>query len=73
METIVKYNNRKLYSNKLSKYVNLAYILDVVKGGEDVSVVEKGTSRDITTETLTMALKKHGNVSKNDITKLIRL
>ena len=30
MEYIVKYDNRKLYSKSLNKYVNLDYLIDLV-------------------------------------------
>lgn len=72
METIVKYSNRKLYSNTLKKYVNLTYVLDVVKGGQDVVVKDYVTGTDITSQTLTMALITHKKLGQKDLKELIR-
>lgn len=72
METIVKYSNRKLYSNTLKKYVNLTYVLDVVKGGQDVVVKDYVTGTDITSQTLTTALVKLKKLDQKDLKELIR-
>jgi len=48
METIVKYNNRKLYSKKLKHYVNNAYIVDLIRVGHNFQVLEHKTNEDVT-------------------------
>lgn len=48
METIVKYNNRKLYSKKLKHYVNNSYVIDLVKLGHTFEIKEHKTDKDVT-------------------------
>jgi polyhydroxyalkanoate synthesis regulator protein len=61
METIKRYNNRKLYSTKLGKYVNISYITDLVKTGQRFEVIKFDTKEDITKKTL------HACVSSLDL------
>lgn len=56
MEVIKRYNNRKLYSMKISKYVDLAYILDLVKTNQRFQVIENKTKSDVTSKELKKAL-----------------
>ena len=56
METIKKYNNRKLYSTKTSSYVTLEYILDLVRTRQKFRVVENKSQNDITTKTIQSSL-----------------
>ena len=56
METIKKYNNRKLYSTTLSKYVTLNYITELVKTDQKFQVIETKTKKDITDETMQQSL-----------------
>ena len=56
MEVIKKYSNRKLYSTTLSKYVNINYILDLVKTKQKFMVVDNKTKGDITTKTIKNSL-----------------
>jgi polyhydroxyalkanoate synthesis repressor PhaR len=56
METIKKYNNRKLYSTTLSKYVTLNYITELVKTDQKFQVIEVKTKKDITEETMQQSL-----------------
>jgi polyhydroxyalkanoate synthesis regulator protein len=52
METIVKYGNRKLYSKDLSRYVNLNYVIDLVKTNQNFKVVHHQTQVEITDSVL---------------------
>ena len=56
METIKKYSNRKMYSTKISKYVELAYIIDLVKMDDAFIVIDNKTKEDITQKVLRTAL-----------------
>jgi len=58
MEVIKKYNNRKLYSTTLSKYVPQEYLLDLVKTDQKFQVIDNDTKRDITKKALQSALNK---------------
>lgn len=55
METIKKYNNRKLYSKTQSKYVTLPYLVAKLKNKESFTVVN-AKGEDITNKVLRQAL-----------------
>ena len=57
METIKKYENRKLYSLQLNKYVDLRYINDLVKTSQKFQVIDNKTQDDITTKTMMTAMQ----------------
>ncbi len=52
MEIIKKYINRKLYSTKTSSYVDMQYIIDLVKTKQKFQVIENRSQNDITTKTI---------------------
>jgi len=56
METIKKYQNRKLYSTTLSQYVTLNYIIDLVKTNQKFIVIENKSRKDITYLTMKQAM-----------------
>lgn len=76
MEYIVKYDNRKLYSKTLNKYVNLDYILDLVKvnKGNSFKVVKykKGLTPDLMKDITPSVLKE--SITKLDVdrTRLVK-
>lgn len=53
---IRKYQNRKLYDLSASSYVTLNKLADLLTKGESFLVLENGTEKDITTETLLQIL-----------------
>ena len=71
METIKRYSNRKLYSNSLSKYVNLDYIADLVRTETKFTVTDNATKKDITKKTLRQALLTV-DLPSDTVLKLIR-
>ena len=71
MEQIVKYNNRKLYSKKLKKYVNNSYLVDLVRLGNNFQVLQYGTNNDITASVLVTCLLDL-QVGKTQVTELIK-
>lgn len=48
MRTIKKYPNRRLYDTKLSKYITLSHIRDLVIDKEQFIVIDKKSGDDIT-------------------------
>jgi polyhydroxyalkanoate synthesis regulator protein len=56
MIKIVKYNNRKLYSTSLSRYVVLPELVKLVRDNVDFTVEDHKSKKDITGETLKQAL-----------------
>lgn len=56
METIVKYNNRKLYSKMTKCYVDLPYVADLVKTSQKFEVIDHKSKENITKETIKNSL-----------------
>ncbi|MBM4369857.1 MAG: polyhydroxyalkanoate synthesis regulator DNA-binding domain-containing protein, partial [Deltaproteobacteria bacterium] len=52
MPHIRKYENRRLYDTAASRYVNLDEIAEMVRRGEEVTVEDSKTGRDLTQEVL---------------------
>lgn len=52
MKLIKRYSNRKLYDTERSCYVTLDEIAEMVREGEEVSIVDNKTGEDLTTVTL---------------------
>jgi polyhydroxyalkanoate synthesis repressor PhaR len=49
---IKRYANRKLYDTQRSRYVTLDQIAEMIRGGEDVKIVDNNSKEDLTTVTL---------------------
>lgn len=49
---IKRYSNRKLYDTKDSRYVTLLQIAELVRGGEEVRIIDNTTKEDLTEVTL---------------------
>lgn len=56
VKIIKRYQNRKLYDTHESTYVTLDEIAKMIKGGEDLRVIDNKTKNDITAATLTQLL-----------------
>ena len=52
MTLIKKYGNRRLYDTADSRYITLEELADIIRGGEDVRVVDAKSGEDLTTGTL---------------------
>jgi polyhydroxyalkanoate synthesis repressor PhaR len=55
---IKRYSNRKLYDTKDSRYVTLAQIAELVRGGEDVQVIDNASKEDKTEATLALIISE---------------
>ena len=64
---IKRYENRKLYDTTASQYVSLSDIADLVRDGATVRVVDNGTGRDLTAQTLTQIILEEGRDGKTAI------
>lgn len=69
---VVRYRNRKLYCTDLSRYVTLAELLQFVREGKSVQVVEHQTRNNITQKTLATAYALAGNINVEAIKQLIQ-
>ena len=49
---IKRYSNRKLYDTKDSRYVTLLQIAEMVRGGEEVQIIDNNSKEDLTKVTL---------------------
>lgn len=67
MITLIKYENRKIYSKDANRHVNLDEILEAVKDGETLRIIEHKTDRDVTSEVLNQAIARYTPLSVNQI------
>ena len=71
--TIKRYANRKLYDTEESHYVSLQDIVELVRAGADVEVVDSRTGEDLTSVTLAQAMaeeeKSEGSALPLDVLK----
>jgi polyhydroxyalkanoate synthesis repressor PhaR len=63
--TIKKYANRRLYNTGTSTYVTLEDLADMVKSGEDFTVVDAKSGDDITRTVLTQIIFEQENKGQN--------
>lgn len=56
MPLIKRYPNRKLYDTEARRYVTLEGVAELVRGGQEVAVVDHATGEDLTAVTLTQIL-----------------
>jgi polyhydroxyalkanoate synthesis repressor PhaR len=73
---IKRYSNRKLYDTKDSRYVTLLQIAEMVRGGEEVQIIDNNTKDDLTEVTLAQIIyeeqKSHSrNVPLQTLKELI--
>jgi polyhydroxyalkanoate synthesis regulator protein len=66
METIIRYRNRKLYSQLECQYITLNDIEDRVKKDFDFQVIKNDTKEDITNHTILQVLT-HSNAKNIDM------
>jgi polyhydroxyalkanoate synthesis repressor PhaR len=57
---IKRYESRKLYDTEESRYVSLEDIAAWVRTGQEVRVVDNGSSEDVTAQTLTQVILDEG-------------
>ncbi|MBX3229792.1 MAG: polyhydroxyalkanoate synthesis regulator DNA-binding domain-containing protein [Labilithrix sp.] len=66
---VKRYSNRKLYDTKDSRYVTLLQIAEMVRGGEEVQIIDNNTKEDLTEVTLAQIIyeeqKQKASSSKN--------
>ncbi len=62
---IKRYESRKLYDTEESRYVSLDEIAAFVRGGQEVRVIDNGTSEDVTAQTLTLVILEEGKSGRS--------
>ena len=76
MVTIKKYSNRKLYNTNSKKYVTLVEIANLLREGNDISIIDHKTGQDITSPILAQIIfeydkQEQTSFSKNIFTQII--
>lgn len=76
MRTIKRYSNRKLYDTAEKRYITLEGIAELIRGGQDVEVIENDTGEDLTAVTLSQIIfeqqKRGSSTSRGFLTNVIR-
>ena len=77
MLIIKRYPNRKLYNTESKKYITLDGIAELIRGGNEIQVIDNATGEDLTALTLTQIIleqekKQDGLLSNTTLTHLIR-
>ena len=57
---IKRYGSRKLYDTEESRYVSLEELANWIREGQRIRVVDKETSEDVTSQTLTQVIVEEG-------------
>ena len=56
MRKIKKYSNRRLYDSTSSSYINIEELIQLVREGEEVQIIEDSTGMDITNNILLQSI-----------------
>ncbi|MBF0120417.1 MAG: hypothetical protein HQK79_16400 [Desulfobacterales bacterium] len=67
MRVIKKYANRKLYDTIDKKYISLERLSELVREGEDISVVDNITGEDLTSSIMSQVLVRDNKESKTEV------
>jgi polyhydroxyalkanoate synthesis repressor PhaR len=67
MHKIKRYANRKLYDVTDKNYITLDGISELIKAGEEISVVDNRTGQDLTSATVSQILARDEEVKSNDV------
>jgi polyhydroxyalkanoate synthesis repressor PhaR len=65
MNLIRKYENRRLYDTRGKRYVNLDEIAAMIRGGEEIQVVDARSGEDLTRSILTQIIVEDARNSKD--------
>lgn len=71
MTLLIKYENRKIYSRDANRYVSQQEIIEAVKDGERIKVVEHKTNRDVTDEVLNQAMLRYNPLTVDQIYSIL--
>jgi polyhydroxyalkanoate synthesis repressor PhaR len=77
MPVIKRYPNRKLYDTEAKRYITLDGIAELIRDGEEVTIIDHKTDEDLTAVTLTQIIfeqekKQAGFLPKSVLTGLVR-
>ncbi len=66
---IKRYNNRKLYDTSRKRYVNHKKIVEMIREGVEVRIIDNNSGKDITTEVLSKAMVTEADRKRLDLSK----
>lgn len=77
MPLIKRYPNRKLYNTQSKQYITLDQIAQMIRDGEEISVIDNSTGEEITALTLTQIIyeqekRKSGSLPHSVLTSMIQ-
>lgn len=72
-KVIKRYSNRKLYDTKESQYITLKKLVEEIRGGQNVVVVDNVSKIDITVPTLLSAIVETENDTTVDANTLLNV
>jgi polyhydroxyalkanoate synthesis repressor PhaR len=64
---IKRYSNRKLYDTKDSRYVTLLQIAEMVRGGEEVQIIDNNSKEDLTEVTLAQIIYEEKKANSRSV------
>src|SRR5215467_15971100 len=64
--TIKRYGNRRLYNTETSSYVNYQDLIQIIRSGQDIQVIDSKTGEDVTKSILIQVILEEEK-SKNSI------
>lgn len=67
MHKIKKYANRKLYDTTDKKYISLDHLAELIKAGEEVSIVDNKTGEDITSSIISQLLARDNKENDREV------
>ncbi len=56
MPTIKRYPNRKLYNTETKQYITLEELAELIRGGDEIHVIDNASGEDLTALTMTQVL-----------------
>ncbi len=72
MRKITRYQNRKLYDSKTSRYITQKDLLTLFKTGENFTVFDQKSATDITDKALTKAFSHVHNLKREELLNLLQ-
>ena len=69
---IKRYQNRKLYDTRESRYVTLPQIAEMIRGGDDVQIIDNTSKEDLTSVTLAQIIYEQEKAAKQRLPTALR-
>jgi polyhydroxyalkanoate synthesis repressor PhaR len=67
MHRIKKYANRKLYNITQKKYISMDQLAELIKSGEEVSIIDNKTGKDLTASIVSQLIAREKMEKENEL------